>query len=60
VPARDDGLSGDVALHGDAFATVSSYFLDDLVGAFFAGRIIDDDRCALCSKGPRNSRADAF
>jgi len=39
--ARDVGLLGDVALHGDGFAALGGDFFDNLVGAFLAGRIID-------------------
>ena len=37
-------LIGDVRLHGNRFAAGSRYIGYDLVRAFFAGGIIDDDR----------------
>jgi hypothetical protein len=34
-------------LHGDSFAAPESDFLNDAVGAFLAGRVVDDERSAF-------------
>ena len=56
----DFRLLGDVRLYGDRFAAALCDFVNDAIGAFFGGRVIDDDGCTFSRKLFCDVGADSF
>src|ERR1043165_1210271 len=54
------GFLGHITLHGNCLASLRGNFTHDFVGAGFARRVINDDRCAFRAEMFRNRSADTF
>jgi len=52
--------SSNVALDRDCFSAFFCNFVDDLLGAFLLGLVINDDRPVVCSKLLRDCGANAL